>query len=69
MKRSILSFVLLVIFAVQTIECFAQSGSDEKSPAQTTPLYQGFIDPPHDFLSDALPSGSGTAKCKVRFIQ
>jgi alpha-L-rhamnosidase/Glycosyl hydrolases family 2, sugar binding domain len=49
MKRSILPFALLVIFAVQAIECFAQSGSDEKSAAQTAQLYQGFLDPPHDF--------------------
>lgn len=44
MNRFAIPFVLLAVMAVLSIRGFAQNNRAEASP-----LYQGFLDPPHDF--------------------
>jgi hypothetical protein len=44
MKQSVIPFVLLAVLAVSNV-----TGSAQNKAAETTPLYQGFLDPPHDF--------------------
>ena len=44
MKRSVILFVLLTVLAVSNV-----MGSAQNKTAEATPLYQGFLDPPHDF--------------------
>jgi alpha-L-rhamnosidase len=43
-KRSVIPFVLFAILTASNISCPAQN-----RPVEATPLYQGFLDPPHDF--------------------
>ena len=44
MKRSVIPFALLAILTALSVHCSAQNHAVE-----ATPLYQGFLDPPHDF--------------------
>jgi len=43
-KRSVIPFALLAILTALSVHCSAQNHAVE-----ATPLYQGFLDPPHDF--------------------
>jgi hypothetical protein len=44
MKPSVIVLILLAVVSVPTIK-----GTAQKKAAEATPLYQGFLDPPHDF--------------------